>query len=430
MSSAEDAYAREQSKLRQRGPVVSSDVEEDDDDLHIDVPQGLPEVNPEIFRDVEPLLFKGFVYAPAVINEVSFVFKSLNHHEFELLHMMGGVQPDNPQKAHKAVQQQFNLFLAFGVLFLDGNNILQNREANLLPIAKMFGDLNETARRKVIFQLSEINRRANRAVILTEAFCMEPQSRLRWAQFKGENLMTPNVTGFPGTENLGLNWGQLVWRALNNFEDRRDLAEREWENAKFVASSMAGKGMTKVYSQDRLRRKQEREERIERRDKILRFALLNEAPNKPGGNAQVTVARTVEELASQLERDLKGEKDWHDMVVDRYEQRNRASHQARMQVIHERHAAHQAEYGPRGIVGGTEKGAGLTQDEVRFRLDRRRQLAAQRLAAQASAPELHDPKMIQFLDKWAGTNQSGDTQPLGPAIADKTRALPFKRGDR
>lgn len=425
-SSAQEAYAREQAQLQKHDGA-------EEDDLHIDVPPGLPEVNPEVFRDVEPLLFKGFVYASAVINDVSFVFKSLNHHEFELLGLMDTDFTTNV--SHKALQKHFNLFLAFGVAFMDGINILPDRDRWLTEVSDMFGSLNEGIRQKVIFNLSEINRRANRAVILTEAFTMEAQSRLRWAQYRGTDPMSSSVTGFAGTERLGMNWGQLVWRAVNYFEDQKDASEREWENAKFVASAMAGKGMSKVHSQDRQRRKQEREERLERRDKILRFALLNETASgdsKAGGT--MMVARTVEELATQLEHDLKGEKDWHDTVVEQYERRVKNAHQTRVQTIRDRYAEHQAEYGNRRVVGGTDGMKGLTSDEVKFRIERRRQLAAQTLAAQAM-PEMNDPKMAQFLDKWAHVDPvdavAADASQVAPLnLRDRPRAIPFKRGGR
>lgn len=428
--SAQDAYTREQSKLRQKQGIPEEQGEEEDD-LHIEVPQGLPEVNPAIFRDVEPLLFRGFLYTPAIINDTPIVFKSLNHHEFEILGLMGGDFQKNV--SHRALQKQFDLFLSFGVLMVDGVSVLPNRDAHLKDIAEMFGSLNESVRRKVISHLSEINRRASKAVILSEVFAIESHSRLRWAQFRSSDLTSPAVTGFAGTETMGMNWGQLIWRAVNHFEDLREVAEREWENAKFVASSMAGKGMNKVHAQDKQRRKREREERLERRDKILRFAVFNESPSEASKNqAQVVVARTVEELATQLKRDLKGEKDWHDMVIDQYERRAKDEHQARVQAIRDRYSAHQAEYGDRGVVGGTDQ-AGLTASEVQYRLERRRQLAAQNLAAQARMPELHDPKMARFIDKWSNVTAPAldDGTEVAPlAITERPKGLAVRRGDR
>jgi hypothetical protein len=420
MAEAAKTYADEQTKLQRQyeGAV-------DEDNLHIDVPQE-PEVNPEVYKDVEPILFRGFLHVPAEINEVRFVFKSLNHHEFELLNFCtGGLRND-----HKSVQRFYNLFLAYGVFMVDGISVFRDRERWLPQIAEMFESLNVEARKKVIRYLSDINRRASRAVVLTEAYAMETVSRLRWAQFKGMDVTSPSVTGVVGTETLGMNWGQLTWRALNHFEDTKDQTEREWEDAKFIASSMAGKGMSRVHNQDRERRKKEREERMERKDRILRFAVLGEPlDSDKSGAVPVKVARTVEELADQLERDLKGDKDWHDMVVDAHEQKVRDQYQQRQDRVRTLQETYAEKYGERPMVAETDL-KGLTPDEVKFRIDRRRQLTAQRLSAQQVFPELHDPKMASFVEKYVQIERTDRDPSKVPQVVvpERPRGVPFRRG--
>ncbi len=409
-------YEETQDKLRQR-----SEGDPDDEDLELELPPEIPEVNPEIYKDVEPLLFRGFLHVGAEINGVSFVFKSMNHHEFEMLGLMAPTD-----STRKGIQKFYAHFLAHGVFMVDGVNVLSDRERHFPEIVKLFESLSEGVNNKIIRHLSEINRRSNRAVILTEAFAIETVSRLRWAQTRGTDLTSMAVTGIQGTQELGMNWAQLTWRAVNHYEDLREQAEREWENAKFVASAMAGKGMSRVHSQDKRRRKREREERIERRDKILRFALLGEPMEKQKG-APVLVARTVEELQNQLEKDLKGEKDWHDMVVDAHEKRAREERAHRHQILLERQQQFDTEYGPRAITGGTGR-QGLTPEEVRFRIDRQQQLNAQRLQALQVHPELSDPKAGEFLNKWDSvplTNRDPSQVAMVPT-SNRTTGTPFR----
>lgn len=404
------SYEEEQSQLQRKFDGAP------DEDFHIDVPREFPEVNPEIYKDVEPLLFRGFLHVSAEINGVSFVFKSLNHHEFSLLGFM------TPQdESHKATQRFYSLFLAYGVFMVDGQNILQDRDRWVPQIAELFDSLSEGVKTKVIRHMSEINRRANRAVTLTEAFSMETLSRLRWAQFGSADLTSPAVTGLQGTQDLGMNWAQLTWRAMNHYEDLREQAEREWENAKFVASAMAGKGMNRVHSQDKRRRDKEREERLERRDKILRFALLGEPMDtKDRHGAPIMVARTVEELTTQLERDLKGEKDWHDLVIEAHERKAQEERDRRAQHIQELQQNFENTYGEQRVVGSTSL-EGLTSEEVTFRINRRRQLIAQQLSSQQVHPELTDPKAAEFAEKWAKRDQV----PLVPT-SNRTTGVPFR----
>lgn len=415
-------YAEEQSKLQRQV---------DGDDLRITPPKE-PEVNPEIYRDVEPLLYRGFLTQAANINGVSFVFKSLNHHEFELLRFTGVLKPSEQDG-----ESLWDMFLAYGIFMVQGVNILADRDRHLSKLAETFGSMTVSARQRVIRHLSEINRRASNAVVLTEAYAMESYSRYRWAQYRHLSLTSPDVTGIEGTHRLGMNWAQLTWRAMNYFEDRHDEHEREWENAKFIGSCMAGKGISKVYNQDHERRRKEKEERMARKDRILRQIVLGEKPQdkvKQLGYAQVVAARSVEELSHQLEGDLKGEKDWHDQVIQSIQDRARIGVQAQREQQEQLAKDYEAQFGTKTVIGGTGL-EGLTPEEVRLRIERQKQMEAQSAARRMVHPELHDPKLNAFLDKWgvgeevATSVSSTDRDPSEAVEIPPTRqrGVPFGR---
>jgi hypothetical protein len=390
MTSAARSYEAEQAKLRRQYDGGGKD------ELRIDPPKP-PELNPELLKDVEPLLFRGFLYLPAEINGVSFVFKSLNHHEYERINLLASLDSHHPKF--------YNLFLAYGVLMVDGVNILPERDQWIPEVSAMFQGLDEMARRKVIRYLSEINRRASRAVVLTEAYCMEPRSRLRWSQYRELDLTSPAVTGFSGTQHVGMNWAQLTWRAVNYYEDLHTTAEREWENAKFIAGAFAGsKGLSSVNAQDKQRREKEQNERIARRDEIVRTAVFGQSKQEgPIKGVPMKVARSVEELADQLEKDLKGEKDWHDQVVEEHERKAQQAYEDRMSQLQEFREAHVERYGDKPIIGGTDVLEGLTQEDVQRRMRKRQQATIERLSSTQSPqayPEF-DPKLAPVRQKWA-----------------------------
>ena len=231
---------------------------------------------------------------------------------------------------------------------------------------------------------------------------MESTSRLRWAQLQGVDLTSTAVSGIPGSAILGLNWSQLMWRALNYFEDLRGQYEADWENAKFVAGAMVGKGMSKVHSSDRSRKEKERTDKIARKDKLLRHVLLGEAmdgSSKESGT-RVQVANSVPELAEQLQADLRGEKDWHDQVIEAHEQRVRQGYETKAAHLREVAEARREEFGGKPLLGGTDLTKGLSAQEVQERLLRQRQLNAQRAASQIVYPELYDERHAEFMDKW------------------------------
>ncbi len=387
-------YEEEQEALRRRV--------EGKDPITIQAPKD-PEVNPEVYRDVMPILFRGFVTVPAQIGEAFFVFKSLNHHEFELLRMMGVLEAENTYK-------YWDMLLAYNVLMIDGQNVLPDRDRWLPRIMEMFSQMDRKPKQRIIRHMSEINRRANNATTLAEAYSLENYSRFRWAQLSGIDLCSPTVTGIAGTEKLGMNWAQLTWRALNYYEDLHDTTEREWENAKFVGSCFAGKGLQKIYQQDNDRRQKEREDRFARKDRLLRQVLLGEKQGdkiKQLHGAVLTGAHTVEELAKQLESDLRGEKDWHDTVVEKHTSRIKRNIQGRQDQVRTLVKKHEEEFDGKKLLGGTDF-TGLSIVEVQERITRRKQLEAQQASQRMVRPELlQDPKSREFMDKWGITGQPG-----------------------
>jgi hypothetical protein len=177
MSDALTKYEDQQQKLRDEHGYVEEDERGDED---FDYNTSIPEVNPEVYKDVEPLLFRGFLTLPASINGVPFVFKSLNHHEYNRVSLY-----QNSGNSYEQTQRYYNTFLAYGVLLVGGKNLLPEREDALGDLVSFFEGLNKEVKAAVIRYISDINRRATRATILTEAYFIEPASRLRWAQAQG-----------------------------------------------------------------------------------------------------------------------------------------------------------------------------------------------------------------------------------------------------
>lgn len=408
------AYDKDQESLRRKNEG------ETDDDSRPLIPKA-PEVNQEVYRDVAPMLFRGFLSVSATISGVPFVFKSLNQHEFDMIHLMGG-------GADEQAPGFWDLFLAHGVFLIGGQNVLVERQRWMPKIANTFRDMLPAAKAKVIRHLSELNHRAANATTLTEAYMMETYSRYRWAQFHGLNLSCTSVTGIAGTETLGLNWAQLTWRALNYYEDQGAVYEREWDNAKFIGSCSAGKGMQRIYNKDHDRHRTEAEDRIARKDKILRH-VLEGRPMDDGTtlrNGQIVeVAQTVEQLADQLDRSLRGEQDWHDRVVAEHEQRALDARQQKKEHLLALTEASNKKFEGRRITGSTNEMVGLTPAQVQERIQRSRQLQAQALAQGMVYPEAEQAeRMSRFLERHGLLGQEVETN-IGVSDQDTSGATPI-----
>ncbi len=384
-----------------------------------------PEVDPKVYRDIEPYLFRGFLTQSAEINNVHFVFKTLNHHEHELIRLSGGYDDKG-----QPTKRFWNRFLAYSVLMVDDIIILPDREHWVPKFDLTFREFQTSAKAKILRYLSELNRRASNAVALTECYAMERSSRYRWYQVQGLDMTSAALTGIIGTERLGLNWGQLIWRALNRIEDTKEALEHEWEHAKFIGSCSAGKGIQKVYQRDVERRRTERDEQLSRKDSVLRHVLLGEPlrtnSSLKSGAVWVT-ARTVEELNEQLKRDLKGDKDLHDTVVSAFENRVKKANDDRYQELQEVKEQRDIEFGGKSLVGGTDM-TGLSHTQVQERMTRTRQIEHQMIARRLGAVSVSTPGAVHVPEAHVGTTDEDPSRaPLVP-VSHRQPVTPFRRG--
>jgi hypothetical protein len=422
---AERANSPEQAELREEHENGSKRG------IRIPAPKE-PEINPEIWRDVLPLLQRGFLMQAAEINGILFVFKSLNHHEFEMVQLIGGLRPDK-----QPMQRFWDIFLAYGVFMVDGHNILLQREQAIPEVAKTFSVFPTDAKQRVVRHLSELNRRASVASTLTEAYAMEPVSRHRWSQVSGLDLMSTALTGVGGSDLLGLNYAQLTWRSLNHYEDLHEQIEREWENAKFIGSCSAGKGIQKVYTQDVDRRRKRREDIVSRKDAVIRYALFGELPSEnqsQQGHAVMVTAKTTDELAKQLEMSLRGEKDWHDEIIEAHEKHVREGYQRQQEQLKALVSHREHEFQGLSVVGGTDLEKSFSPAEVQERIVRSRQVRAQQNQQKMVYPQL-DEKLAKFHHKWGldkpvePSIETTDQAPTGSVVLPpaRTTGKPFRR---
>ncbi len=278
-----------------------------------------------VWEDLEGYLFQGFLTSQATWLDWSFVFKTLNQHEIRTL---GFFRPlgTSPLKQKTIFR---NTFIAHSVLMLNGQNMLDDRVRHIRKLIGVIDKLPASILEKIFEELNSLNSRATRLHPLAEVYAYESRGRFRWLQVKSGPINSPNFTGIPGTQELGMNLCQQTYVAVSQIIDSRDGYERDWANAKFIGGCFAGKGIRQIEEQDKARKQREDEDRMQHRESVLK-AYLNrtgtvvEKPPElitlPDGRTAEVVSRqranTVEELADQLSRALSNEKDAHDLVIE------------------------------------------------------------------------------------------------------------------
>jgi len=197
--------------------------------------------------------------------------------------------------------------------------------------------------RRILFSVVEgLVRRRDRAIELTEAFCLEEHSRYTWRVLGGQQFRS-NV-GVPGAEGLGLNHIQQMWIAYNTLRDDRDREEHAWSCAKFTASTMAPKGIQKIDHQEMARRREE-----DARHQLIRDGAYYWATGKIAQRTVLAAKRrdegvliplkSHEELEDEMRMWVSGDMDKHDKIVEEFKSRLISEHQRAQREQEERRRA-------------------------------------------------------------------------------------------
>lgn len=282
-----------------------------------------PDVDEEVWSDLEAYLYQGFLCAPAHILGKTFVLKTINHHELRYVSYLRPLRtsPVDVKDAHRAA------LIAHSVFMIDGENLLPERHRKTARLVKIVGRMPSGVQDSIVENLSSLNEKAARLRPLIEVFVHENRSRFRWMHSSGAPVHSPSNTGVGGTDEIGMNYCQQAWSALNRLLDVREQMERDWSNSKFVGSCFAGKSVRSVDEKDKARAAREKVELEELKMKVL-HGYLNRSPAAgsepevflPDGRKAVVVSRfraeSAQELADQMSAVLSEEKDHHDLVVE------------------------------------------------------------------------------------------------------------------
>ncbi len=200
-----------------------------------------------------------------------------------------------------------------------------------------------------------LRNRIDRCYGIIEAYCFEPYSRSAWRVQKSG--------GIP--ENLHLL--QKVWYSINTAEDLIEEDARLWSHTRAIVGSMSSKGAKSLQESEKKfleKRKSKSHQIIEQTINRILFGEVKKEPEYIEINGQkvlmpaVQSSQTVEEMEEEMARIMRGEEDFHDMVVRQYKERakarveeaKRAREEAREEAL-----GGQEHSGPSKIVGYTEE---------------------------------------------------------------------------
>ena len=206
--------------------------------------------------------------------------------------------------------------------------------------------------------VTSLRYRIDRALKIIDAFCHEGYSRSLW-----------RMVGPPQGKR---NTIQRLWVAYNEAEDRYDSDLRQWGHTRAIVGSMSSKGAKSLLEAEKKwgdKKKSRAQRTIE--DAVNMIISGDRADQKPlmvtiGGKTyevpKVHAAQTIAEMEDEMMRAVRGEQDYHDLIVDQYKEFHRKRiENARM----ERQAAMEALWGAseEGLTGETRM-VGYTPEQL------------------------------------------------------------------
>jgi hypothetical protein len=193
-----------------------------------------------------------------------------------------------------------------------------------------------------------LRRRQERAIRITNAFCQEPYSRSLWRTNK---MVNP------------VNTAQRLWVAYNQNRDDYEQDLKQWQHTRSIVGSMSGKGAKQLKkSTDQWERRREDASKRTIEDAVNWIISGDRAEQKPltvtvNGQTltvpKVHASQTVDEMQEELMRAVRGEKDYHDHMVDQYKAYHRARNEAARKERQDALAAARKASEERGISGST-----------------------------------------------------------------------------
>jgi hypothetical protein len=330
----------------------------------------------EAYTALSDLIFKGFLTAELDIDGRSFIFKTINEKEFDLIKMYSG-HPDE-----KNYQIRFNAyFLIYSLLIADNQNILMEREKNVKELYEYFLNIPEKLFSKILEDLNGLRLTAFEVTRYIEGFSYTDFSRNNWKVVRGGLPTSTDFTGICGTSNMGLNVHQESWILINRFLDEEEIFNREFCFAVMVASASNSKGARPIRNRHDTTVKTSED----RRKKLAREGYIDTKKWSPDGWA--ASVDTAEELVAELERQMTGVKDKHDLFMEEYMKKMREQAERKTREAEER--IRQARAGREGaFIEGSQRA--LSPEEAKALFTKKRPLNLEVVPDEEVSPEDKD----------------------------------------
>lgn len=249
------------------------------------------------------------------------VFKTLNENEYKMLKYYTNTK-DNPRVLLYK--------LALSTFMINGNNTLNDRINNIPELYDMYKKIPYRILSRLNEELDKLYTEYLESLDYFEGFCYTDRSKYLWRVLNNNNPVDSDYFGICGTKILGLNSIQENWIIINQKLDDESEYEQQFHLSVLVASSFNPKGARSI-SRDFEVKKQELDDT---RSVIAEYGYDKKRQEEERKQAKWTAPlRTREDLVRELNRQMQGEKDNHDLFMIKWiEQQKKIADETKKKV--------------------------------------------------------------------------------------------------
>jgi len=238
-------------------------------------------------RKIEQLIFDGYLKGYISINGINIVLKSLTEDEYREIDDL------------KIFSDYFHapLIILFSICRINRINFVKLKEEHFEELYEYIKTLPVIVTQKILEVISEMNE------------YIYKNSHEDFKKYVDSTDSKINFTSFMMNKsplsNGSLNIIQKLWLSNNYYEEKNELIKTAWSFTKFIGGMFNPKAVRKIDALEKSGEdfKEYTKEEIKASDGLLRSV------------------GSKEEIVRELRREMRGEKDLHDIVIEAYEKK-------------------------------------------------------------------------------------------------------------
>ena len=263
---------------------------------------------------------KGFDVAGIKVSNFRVLVKTLTSSEDEMV----------SYHASRDSLANYRLYrLAYATFVVEEENVLDRASRPIQDLVALYKSLPTSAVELIEELAVKLQNRYRRACDFVPGYTYSSRARVMWkARGQAINLSTEH-TGVPGSSRVGIPVSVEAWALVNQIIDSEDAHTREMGYALLIASASNPDGVKKMgasLSNEKKLKVTEREALVEYGSMAERDRVLGLSENKV--EMWTSTISTSKDLVKELNRQMTGEKDRHDLFMEKYIAKVRAEKEA------------------------------------------------------------------------------------------------------